>query len=239
MDNTILEYLEGYLGGQLDESTSDEDIMGAFYDLLETADVIRAWMDDDGHYSNKIVALNELWPLVGAAGAALLRVLGPSLFRGGAKAATRVAGSHLVKQGGGGLIKTGVRRGATRIPGSNQVVNKGLGSKLLKYGTAAGLIAGMGGGGNKSGGSGNGSGNDGAINKQQGPNDPDNITKNSATAGGIAAGQFAAGRAWKDKRNAQRNARRSGYQQNRTADILGKQAQNMMDREREKEAKGI
>ena len=48
MDNTILEYLEGYFGGQLNESTSDEDIMSAFVDLLETADAVEEYLDEAG-----------------------------------------------------------------------------------------------------------------------------------------------------------------------------------------------
>jgi hypothetical protein len=45
MDNTILEYLEGYFGGQLNESTSDDDIMEAFADLLETADAVKEFLN--------------------------------------------------------------------------------------------------------------------------------------------------------------------------------------------------
>jgi hypothetical protein len=47
MDNTIIEYLEGYFGGQLNESTSDDDIMEAFADLLETADAVRAFLGEE------------------------------------------------------------------------------------------------------------------------------------------------------------------------------------------------
>ena len=46
MDNTILESLEGYFGGQLNESTSDEDIMEAFADLLETADAVEEFLNE-------------------------------------------------------------------------------------------------------------------------------------------------------------------------------------------------
>jgi len=45
MNNTVLEYLEGYFGDQLNESTSDEDIMEAFYDLLETADAVEEFLE--------------------------------------------------------------------------------------------------------------------------------------------------------------------------------------------------
>jgi hypothetical protein len=48
MDNTILEYLEGYFGNELNESTSDEDIMEAFADLLETADAVEEYLDEAG-----------------------------------------------------------------------------------------------------------------------------------------------------------------------------------------------
>ena len=47
MDNAVLEYLEGYFGGQLNESTSDEDIMEAFADLLETADAVEEFLNED------------------------------------------------------------------------------------------------------------------------------------------------------------------------------------------------
>ena len=48
MNNTILEYLEGYFGGELNESTSDEDIMEAFNELLETADAVEEFMIQEG-----------------------------------------------------------------------------------------------------------------------------------------------------------------------------------------------
>ena len=48
MNNTVLNYLEGYFGGELNESTSDEDIMEAFNELLETADAVRDFMVDEG-----------------------------------------------------------------------------------------------------------------------------------------------------------------------------------------------
>ena len=46
MNNTILEYLEGYFGGELNESTSDEDIMEAFNELLETADAVAEYINE-------------------------------------------------------------------------------------------------------------------------------------------------------------------------------------------------
>ena len=48
MNNTVLEYLEGYFGGELNESTSDKDIIDAFDELLETADAVRDFMVDEG-----------------------------------------------------------------------------------------------------------------------------------------------------------------------------------------------
>ena len=51
MNNTILEYLEGYFGGELNESTSDEDIMEAFNELLETADAVEEFMIQEGPMS--------------------------------------------------------------------------------------------------------------------------------------------------------------------------------------------
>jgi hypothetical protein len=53
MDNTVLEYLEGYFGNELNESISDEDIMEAFYDLLETADAVRAFLGEDSGGNEK------------------------------------------------------------------------------------------------------------------------------------------------------------------------------------------
>jgi len=46
MNNIVLEYLEGYFGNDLNESTSDNDIMEAFYDLLETADAVEEFLID-------------------------------------------------------------------------------------------------------------------------------------------------------------------------------------------------
>jgi len=48
MNKTILEYLEGYFGGELNESTSDEDIMEAFDDLLETANAVEEYLNEVG-----------------------------------------------------------------------------------------------------------------------------------------------------------------------------------------------
>ena len=44
-DQLVREYLESYFGGELNESTSDDDIMEAFDDLLETADAVREFME--------------------------------------------------------------------------------------------------------------------------------------------------------------------------------------------------
>ena len=46
MNKTVLEYLEGYFDGQLNESTSDEDIMEAFAELLETANAVEEFMNE-------------------------------------------------------------------------------------------------------------------------------------------------------------------------------------------------
>ena len=48
MNKTVLEYLEGYFDGQLNESTSDEDIMEAFNELLETADAVAEYLNERG-----------------------------------------------------------------------------------------------------------------------------------------------------------------------------------------------
>ena len=46
MNHLVLEYLEGYFGGELNESTSDDDIMEAFYELLETADAVAEYINE-------------------------------------------------------------------------------------------------------------------------------------------------------------------------------------------------
>ena len=51
MNNTVLNYLEGYLGGELNESTSDQDIMEAFAELLETANAVEEFMVEMGMVS--------------------------------------------------------------------------------------------------------------------------------------------------------------------------------------------
>ena len=45
MNNTVLNYLEGYFGGELNESTSDQDIIEAFDELLETANAVEEFME--------------------------------------------------------------------------------------------------------------------------------------------------------------------------------------------------
>tara|TARA_R110002074_G_scaffold146198_1_gene295603 strand:- start:902 stop:1294 length:393 start_codon:yes stop_codon:yes gene_type:complete len=45
-DQLVLEYLEGYFGNELNESTSDDDIMEAFAKLLETADAVIDFVDE-------------------------------------------------------------------------------------------------------------------------------------------------------------------------------------------------
>ena len=47
-DQLVLEYLDGYFGGELNESTSSDDIMAAFDELLETADAVREFMVEQG-----------------------------------------------------------------------------------------------------------------------------------------------------------------------------------------------
>jgi len=46
MNQTVLEYLEDYFGDELNESTSDEDIMEAFVGLLEIADAVEEWLNE-------------------------------------------------------------------------------------------------------------------------------------------------------------------------------------------------
>jgi len=40
MEQEVLEYFEAYFGGQLNESTSDEDIMNAVYDLIDLTEAV-------------------------------------------------------------------------------------------------------------------------------------------------------------------------------------------------------
>ena len=44
-DQLVMEYLDGYFGGELNESTSSDDIVEAFANLLETADAVAEFMD--------------------------------------------------------------------------------------------------------------------------------------------------------------------------------------------------
>ena len=43
-DQLVMEYLEGYFGDELNESTSEDDIMEAFAKLLETADAVKDYL---------------------------------------------------------------------------------------------------------------------------------------------------------------------------------------------------
>ena len=45
-DQLVLEYLEGYFGNELNESTTDEDVMEAFAKLLETADAVEEFLEE-------------------------------------------------------------------------------------------------------------------------------------------------------------------------------------------------
>jgi hypothetical protein len=45
-ESVVSEYLESYFGGELNESTSDEDIMEAFDELLETADAVAEYLQE-------------------------------------------------------------------------------------------------------------------------------------------------------------------------------------------------
>jgi hypothetical protein len=46
MNKTVIEYLEGYFDGQLNESISDDNIMEAFNELLETADAVAEYINE-------------------------------------------------------------------------------------------------------------------------------------------------------------------------------------------------
>jgi len=46
MNKTVIEYLEGYFDGQLNESISDDNIMEAFNELLETANAVEEYMNE-------------------------------------------------------------------------------------------------------------------------------------------------------------------------------------------------
>ena len=48
MNKTVIEYLEGYFDGQLNESISDDNIMEAFNELLETADAVAEYLNEMG-----------------------------------------------------------------------------------------------------------------------------------------------------------------------------------------------
>jgi len=53
-DQLVIEYIEGYFGGELNESTSDEDIMEAFSELLETADAVKGCLNEISDEVNEL-----------------------------------------------------------------------------------------------------------------------------------------------------------------------------------------
>jgi len=54
MNKTVIEYLEGYFDGQLNESISDDNIMEAFAELLETANSVEEYLNEQGLISKAL-----------------------------------------------------------------------------------------------------------------------------------------------------------------------------------------
>ena len=53
-DTIVSDYIQSYFGNTLDESTSDEDIMEAFNDLLETADAVEGCLNEISDEVNEL-----------------------------------------------------------------------------------------------------------------------------------------------------------------------------------------
>ena len=111
-DQLITEYLEGYFGGELNESTSDEDIMKAFNDILETADAVEEFMEIQ-EIASAVGLLRSktarrlgkgLKTVVRGTGRALVSPKAQSIYKGTAKVVADTVGS--VGQGGGNAVRT-------------------------------------------------------------------------------------------------------------------------------------
>ena len=76
-DQLVMEYLEGYFGNELNESTSDEDVMEAFDTLLATADAVAEFMIQEGGARDaRMTAAKERGAKTGVKAAAQLRKTG-------------------------------------------------------------------------------------------------------------------------------------------------------------------
>jgi len=86
MNKTILEYLEGYFGGELNESISDDNIMEAFNELLETANAVEEFIAEISNERIATAAINQS-------------------ARGGKEGQLARVMKRLAKRGGGEQIK--------------------------------------------------------------------------------------------------------------------------------------
>ena len=86
MNKIVLEYLEGYFDGQLNESTSDDNIMEAFNELLETADAVAEFIAEISNERIATAAINQS-------------------DRGGKEGQLKRVMKKLAKRGGGEEIK--------------------------------------------------------------------------------------------------------------------------------------
>ena len=76
-DQLVIEYIEGYFGGELNESTTDDDIIEAFAKLLETADAVEEFMIQEGGARDaRVTAALERGARTGVQAAAKLRRTG-------------------------------------------------------------------------------------------------------------------------------------------------------------------
>ena len=86
MNKTVLEYLEGYFDGQLNESISDDNIMEAFAELLETANAVEEYIAEISNMRIANAAINQS-------------------ARGGKEGQLQRVMKKLAKRGGGEEIK--------------------------------------------------------------------------------------------------------------------------------------
>ena len=118
-DQLIIEYLEGYFGGELNESTSDEDIMKAFNDILETADAVEEFMEMQEIVS-AVAALKSpgarklgrgLKKAVQTTGRALVSPRAKKIYKGATN--TALEGTAAAAKGAADAVRTGFNSART------------------------------------------------------------------------------------------------------------------------------
>ena len=112
MNNAVLEYIEGYFGGELNESITDDNIMEAFDDLLETANAVEAFMVEMGpktaEKAGRAVALTQEKP------SAIFGDLVGNKKRAQAKRVALKMGKREKRQIGGSPTQQAFNRGVRR-----------------------------------------------------------------------------------------------------------------------------